>query len=213
MSQPPDAILILGTHCPHCPVVLQALSTMIKAGELGRLEVVNLEQMPDVAQSLGVRSVPWTRVGPFELQGVRTLDELRGWALKAGTVEGMAEYIDELIGAGKIERVTELVHKDDSVLDAVFHLLGDRDAKINIRLGLGVVIEALQGSTLLGQRVDALGALSSHKSAAIRADAAHYLALTGVENARSYLQARLEDTDKDVREIAEEGLEMLDAGS
>jgi hypothetical protein len=206
-------MLILGTHCPHCPAVLQALSTMIKAGELGRLDVINLEQMPDIAQSLGVRSVPWVCVGPFELQGVRTLDELRGWALKAGTVEGMADYIAELIGEGKIERVTELVHKDSFVLDAVLHLLGDSDVKMNIRLGLGVVIEALQNTALLRQRVDELGTLSSHESAAIRADASHYLALTGAEGARSYLQARLEDADKDVREIAEEGLEMLGDGS
>jgi len=209
VTPPPEALLILGTHCPHCPAVLQALSSMIKAGELGRLEVVNLEQQPDVAAALGVRSVPWTRVGPFELQGLRTLEELQIWALKAGSVEGMADYLSELIKEGQVKRVQAMVKEDESVLDAVLHILGDADAEINIRLGIDVVLEELQGSELLRQRVEELGVLSTHESAAVRADACHYLALTGSTEARPYLSSRLEDTDKEVQEIAAEGLEVL----
>ena len=210
VTAPPEALLILGTHCPHCPAVLQALSSMIKAGELGRLEVVNLEQQPEVAQTFGVRSVPWTRIGPFELQGLRTIEELQGWALKAGTVEGMADHLSELIKEGQVERVVALVKEKASNLDAVFHLLGDADVKINIRLGIGVVMEELQGSELLRQRVDELGVLSTHKSAAVRADACHYLALTGSDKARPYLSDRLEDADKEVQEIAGESIETLE---
>ena len=205
----PEALLILGTHCPHCPAVLQALSSMIKAGELGRLEVVNLEQQPDVAAALGVRSVPWIRLGPFELQGLRTLEELQAWALKAGSVEGMADYLSELIKEGQVKRVQAMAKEDESVLDGVFHILGDADAEINIRLGIDVVLEELQGSELLRQRVDELGALSTHESAAVRADACHYLALTGSKNALPYLQIGLKDSDKEVQEIAQEGLETL----
>jgi hypothetical protein len=183
---------------------------MVKAGELGRLEVVNLEQQPEVAQTLGVRSVPWARIGPFELQGLRTLEELQGWALKAGSTEGMADYLSELIAEGQVERVVALVKKDESMLNAVFHLLGDADVKINIRLGIGVVMEELQGTALLRQRVDELGNLSTHESAAVRADACHYLAFTGSDKARSYLSDRLEDTDKEVQEIAAESVAMLE---
>ena len=182
---------------------------MIKAGELGRLEVVNLEQQPDVAQSLGVRSVPWTRIGPFELQGLRTLEELQTWALKAGSVEGMADYLSELIKEGQVKHVQTLAKENESVLDAVFHILGDADTEINIRLGIDVVLEELQDSELLRQRVEELGVLSTHESAAVRADACHYLALTGSTEARPYLSRRLEDTDKEVQEIAAEGLEVL----
>jgi len=209
VTAPPEALLILGTHCPHCPAVLQALSSMVKAGELGRLEVVNLEQQPEVAQTLGVRSVPWTRLGPFELQGLRTLEELQAWALKSGSVEGMADYLSELIKEGQVKRVQTLARENESALDAVFHILGDADAEINIRLGIDVVLEDLQGSELLRQRVDELGALSTHESAAVRADACHYLALTGSKDAQPYLRTGLKDTDKEVQEIAQEGLETL----
>ena len=209
VTAPPEALLILGTHCPHCPAVLQALSSMVKAGELGRLEVVNLEQQPEVAQTLGVRSVPWTRLGPFELQGLRTLEELQAWALKSGSVEGMADYLSELIKEGQVKRVQTLARENESALDAVFHILGDADAEINIRLGIDVVLEDLQGSELLRQRVDELGALSTHESAAVRADACHYLALTGSKDAQPYLRTGLKDTDKEVQEVAQEGLETL----
>jgi hypothetical protein len=182
---------------------------MVKAGELGRLEVVNLEQQPEVAQTLGVRSVPWTRIGPFELQGLRTIEELQTWALKADSVEGMADYLSELIKEGQVKRVQTLARENESALDAVFHILGDADTEINIRLGIDVVLEELQGSELLRQRVDELGILSTHESAAIRADACHYLALSGSKNALPYLQTGLKDSDKEVQEIAQEGLETL----
>ena len=57
----PDALLLISTHCPHCPAVLAALAELVKQGAIGRLEVVNLEQHPEVGQALGVRSVPWLR--------------------------------------------------------------------------------------------------------------------------------------------------------
>ncbi len=205
----PEAMLVLGTHCPYCPAVLQALSSMIKAGEISRLEVINLEQRPEMARVLGVRSVPWTRIGPFELPGLLTIEELQTWALKAGSSEGMADYLSQLIKEGQVERVQTLVKEDESALDALFHLLGDADTKINIRLGIDVVLEALKGSELLRQHIDELGVLCAHGSATVRADACHYLALTGSIEALPYLRGRLEDTDKEVQEIAREGIEML----
>ncbi|MBS0329365.1 MAG: HEAT repeat domain-containing protein, partial [Proteobacteria bacterium] len=45
--------------------------------------------------------------------------------------------------------------------------------------------------------------------ARVRADACHYLGLTGEAAARSWLDARLADEDADVREIAAESLESL----
>ena len=66
----PDAQLLLSTHCPHCPAVLAALADLVKQGAIGRLEAVNLEQHPEVGQALGVRSVPWIRVGRIELAGL-----------------------------------------------------------------------------------------------------------------------------------------------
>ena len=68
----PQALMLLGTHCPHCPSVLNSLSELVKQGVISRLEVVNLEQRPELGRELGVRSVPWVRIGQFELPGLHT---------------------------------------------------------------------------------------------------------------------------------------------
>ena len=47
-----------------------------RTGDIGRLEVVNIGARPDIAQQFGVRTVPWVRLGPFELEGLRSPAEL-----------------------------------------------------------------------------------------------------------------------------------------
>ena len=34
----PDALLLLSTHCPHCPAVLAALADLVKQGAIGRTD-------------------------------------------------------------------------------------------------------------------------------------------------------------------------------
>jgi len=46
----------------------------------------------------------------------------------------------------------------------------------------------------------------------VRADACHYLGLSGDAAARPWLDARLGDNDADVREIAAESLQALSGG-
>src|SRR5512139_1782756 len=87
----PDALLLISTHCPHCPAVLAALADLVKQGAIGRLETVNLEQHPEVGSSLGVRSVPWLRIGRIELSGVHGKAELAEWAAKGDSEGGLAD--------------------------------------------------------------------------------------------------------------------------
>ena len=96
----PDALLLIASGCPHCPTVLQGLSELVKAGVIGRLEVVNIGAHPEIAQGHGVRGVPWLRLGPFELEGLRAPAELRRWAERAGSNAGMADYVAELLKTG-----------------------------------------------------------------------------------------------------------------
>ena len=87
----PEARMLLGTRCPHCPSVLSSLSDLVKQGVISRLEVVNLEQRPEIARQWGVRSVPWVKIGPFELTGLHSKAELQSWAEQAGSEQGMKE--------------------------------------------------------------------------------------------------------------------------
>lgn len=206
---PPDALLFLSSHCPHCPAVLQSLADLVKAGKIGRLEVVNLEVHGEAAAALGVRSVPWLRLGDFELAGLRSREELEAWAGRAGSPEGMADYFHALLKEGRLAQVLDTVRRQPAALAAVLPIVANPEASINVRIGAGVVFEELAGSPGLAALAGPLGALTRHADARVRTDACHYLQFTGAPDARGYLEAARQDEDAVVRETAEESLAAL----
>jgi glutaredoxin len=205
----PDALLLLSTHCPHCPAVLAALADLVKQGTLGRLEVVNLEQHPEVGQALGVRSVPWIRLGRIELAGQHGKAELAEWAAKADSEAGLADWFHMLLKEGQLPRAQAAIEADPALLAAVLPIVGNVDASLNVRLGAGVLLENFAGTDTLRALLPRLGGLSQHADARVRADACHYLGLTGDAGAKPWLEARLDDEDADVREIAGESLQGI----
>jgi len=205
----PDALLLLTDSCPYCPTVLQGLSELVKSGHIGRLEVVNIGVHPEIAQQYGVRTVPWLRLGPFELEGLRSPAELKTWAERAGQVTGMSEYFRELLKSGKLPKVTAAVRADGARLNALLQLLDDPELEIAVRVGISAVFEELEGDDALLGTLDTLLHFTTHRDAHIRADAAHLLSLTRSPQALAPLERLLQDENADVREIAREGLERL----
>lgn len=205
----PDALLLLSTHCPHCPAVLVALADLVKQGALGKLEVVNLEQRPEVGQALGVRSVPWVRIGRIELAGAHGKAELAEWAAKADSEAGIADWFHLLLKEGQLPKAQAMIEADPALLAAVLPIVGNVDASLNVRLGAGVLLEEFAGTDTLRALLPRLGELSQHGDARVRADACHYLGLTRDAAAKAWLQARLTDDDSDVREIAAESLQAI----
>ena len=205
----PDALLLISTHCPHCPAMLAALADLVKQGTVGRLEAVNLEQHPEVGQALGVRSVPWLRLGRIELAGVHGQAELTEWAAKADSEEGLADWFHLLLKEGQLPRAQEMIEADPALLAAVLPIVGNVEASLNVRLGAGVLLENFAGTEALRALLPRLGELSQHPDARVRADACHYLGLTGDAAAKPWLEARTTDEDADVREIAAESLQAI----
>ncbi|HYQ72522.1 MAG TPA: HEAT repeat domain-containing protein [Gammaproteobacteria bacterium] len=208
-NTPPDALMFLGTRCPHCPSVLNALATMLKAGVIGTLRAVNIEQHPEIAQETGVRGVPWVRIGTIELEGLRSEKELREWAAKAGTTAGLGAWLDELLSTGGIDRALALIRSDTDALDALLMLFADPETQLNTRIGISAIMEDLAGSGQLQGLTQRLGRLTRHREARIRGDACHYLGLAGDPAAVEYLRPCLQDPDAEVREVAEEALQAL----
>jgi len=204
---PPDALMLLGTHCPHCPTVLQGLANMVKDGSLGTLKIVNIEQRGDTARELGVRSVPWVRIGSFELEGLRSEKELREWALKASTGKGLTDWLEELLSSGNLDKPLDRVRSEPAVMDALLELFTDPETGLNIRIGISALMEDLQETETLSAIVDRLGELTRHEDARVRGDACHYLALSGSPVAAAYIKPLLKDEDANVREVARESLE------
>ena len=207
---PPDALLLMATHCPYCPTVLQGLKSLQAAGVIGKLEAINIEEHPDAAQAAGVRTVPWVRIGPFELEGLRSEQELREWAEKAGTEAGVAAWLDELLATGKVKTVEEQLKRDPEILAVLLSLFADTDTQMNTRIGISAIIEDLEGSDQLKGQTGKLAGMLSHPDAGIRGDACHFLSLTGLPQVQALIAPLLEDPEQDVRMLAKDSLEHLE---
>jgi HEAT repeat protein len=139
--------------------------------------------------------------------------ELAEWAAKADSEAGLADWFHALLKEGQLPRAQALIEADPTLLGSVLPIVGNVDASLNVRLGAGVLLEEFAGSDALRALLPRLGELSQHADARVRADACHYLGLTGDTGAKPWLEARMDDEDADVREIAAEALESLAAGA
>ena len=209
-STPPDALMLLGTHCPHCPTVLSGLTTLVKAGTIGTLKIINIEQRPDLARELGIRTVPWVRLGPFELEGLHSEKELKKWAENASSEAGMAAWLDELLSNGNIGKANKLVQSSPDAIHALLDLFADPETQLNTRIGISAIMEELQDSALLQSVVEKLGVLTLHEEARIRGDACHYLALSGAQQAARFIKPLLQDQNPEIKELAQESLQRLE---
>lgn len=209
-AAPPSALLLLTRHCPHCPALLAGLAELLKRGVIGRLEAVNIEAAPELARQWHVRSVPWLRLGPFQLTGALTLGELEAWAARAGDSDrGLADAFHDLLKTGGARQVLDLVWQVPSRLAALLPIVANPEASLNVRLGAGMVFEELAGHDALVAVVPRLAELARHADPRVRADAAHLLGLSQDIRARAFLTPLLDDPDADVREIAQESLTAL----
>ena len=208
-TAPPDALLLLTSQCPHCPTVLQGLGELVKKGLIGRLEVVNIAARPDIAEQYGVRTVPWFRLGEFELEGLHSLAELQQWAKRAVSPDGLAIYYTELLKQGQLPKVLSSIHRHVKHISALLDLAGDPDTELTVRIGVSAVIEDNTGSELLQNQLPALVQLARHADPRVRSDAAHFLAMSRSETALAELEVLAQDTEPAVREVAKDCMEEL----
>jgi hypothetical protein len=190
-------------------MVLDSLSQLLKQGRIGRLEAINIVEHPQVAQRIGARTVPWTRIGSFELEGVLSLGELERWIDLTQRDEGVASYLSHLLETQRAHAAVAWLRQNPGSIRDLLSLLESPTAPIVVRIGIGVVAEELQGTPLWRSALNDLVKLAQSEDAALRADIAHYLGLTHASDAIAPLRELLQDENPDVREIASESLALL----
>lgn len=205
----PEALLIISSSCPHCPSVLNHMSTLIKSGDIAQLTVINIEQQPLAAKKYDVRSIPWLKIGNQNLQGSQTLETIKQKIQWAKEAQSLSADFDFLLSDGQADKVTERIQQKPEHISALLELLGDEGTVLSTRIGIGVVIEDFASSDLLKSIIPQLSKLTKHKNSLIRSDACHYLGLTGDASIKPILEACLKDENQDVREIAQDGLDEL----
>jgi hypothetical protein len=211
-SPAPDVLLLIAPGCAHCPIVLEGLSKLIKQGVIGRLEIVNVAKHPEIAREVGSRSVPWTRIGRFEFVGMLSHTDLARWSALATQEAGMAEYYEYLLDSGQLNRVMELVPRYPNSLHQLVSLLSKERLPMAARIGVGAVLEELQGSDLIDTIIPELTDLAYSPQPQTRIDACHYLGLTDSSDVIPTVQHLIKDDHPEVREIAIETLAMLKSG-
>lgn len=208
----PTVMMLMGQHCTYCGPMMQILTDLMKAGHIGEMHIINIEKQPELAQQLGVRSVPWLKIGPFELAGARSKQEISRWLQRASSFEGISDYLEEVLAEGNIKFANRLIDDYPQALENVVDLMADPEAKINVRLGLGVIIEERAESEAFRAVIPRLISYLSDEDARVRGDACHYLSLTKDRSYIPQIEALLQDESDEVREIAQDSLEELQSG-
>ena len=207
---PPDALLFITSGCPHCPVVLQGLSDLIKHSAIGKLTVVNVAVHPELAEEYGVRSAPWLRLGPFTLTGAHSPAELRQWVEWSNNEEGIAHYVEYLLIAGKYKDAKAFIAEDPERLKPLLAIVASPEKQIEVRVGVDALLEAYSNTMPLQSLLPQLAELSRHADHRVRADACNLLGLSGSADALPVLSTCLNDKHEEVSAIAAESLQLLE---
>jgi len=205
----PAALLLTAPGCPHCPGMKRALETLLDEGLIETLETVDITTQTQRATELGVRSVPWLQLGSFELEGLHSLGELRDWAQRATTADGAKYYFSEALKAGQLAKVITMTRRHPAHLDTLLRLATDADTELSVRIGISAVVEDLAGSQVLVAHLDQVKALADNRNPRVRADACHFLALSGSPHAVPILEQLTRDTERAVRDVASDSLDEL----
>ncbi len=205
----PDALLFTATGCPYCPGVKASLQKLQQEGILGTVEVHDISKEPELAAELGIRSVPWLKLGEFILTGAQSPQQLRQWAERASDAGGLSDYLAHLLEQGGMSEAESLLKSQPKHLPLLLSLLERTDDPIQVRLGISAILEGLEGSPELRGLLPQLIALSKHPDHRLRSDACHFLGLTHDERAREALEVCSMDNNDEVREIAAEALLTL----
>ena len=206
---PIHATLLVAPSCPHCPQMKQQLTELLAQGRLATLDLVDISVNIEKASELGVRTVPWCRLNSLELQGAHSRDEVIYWLEQAARKDGRQQLFDSLLEVGQLSQVESMLRRDPDGMDDLLVLFADQERQINVRIGASAILESLQGSGLLEQAVDKIGAYTQDHNTSTRIDACHVLSLVQHPSALIFLKQALLDSDDEVREIAEESLNEL----
>ncbi len=204
-----EAFLLIASGCAHCTVMLTTLSQMLKEGQLARLNIINISEAPDAAASFNVRSVPWTQIGAVQFTGVKTrleVEHLLSQQLDGGN---LADYIQQQLAEGQLDAVSVLLHERPEHLPTLLKLLTDDELPIQVRIGIGALLEEFTGTPVLVSQIPLLNHLSENSLPSLRGDATYYLSLTHHPDALAAIRRRLTDEVDDVCEIAREAEEEL----
>lgn len=209
-SHPPSVLMLLSSGCAHCPGVLNHLTELLKKGEISKLEAININQQPDIARELNVRSVPWVKIGPIELTGSQSKADLVRAIEQASSANGLVSYFEDMLNNGQLQEAIEQLRKQPDNIPLLLEMLQNPEIQISVQIGIGAIMEDLAASPALIKLIPALTELTKNPLARIRNDACYYLSLTADPSVKDTISSLLNDSNDEVRETAKDCLQDLE---
>lgn len=209
LKSPVDLLILVAPVCPHCPQAVRLGLSLAVRQPLIRLTVVDALQFGDIASQYKVKSTPTTIVNNgLTLIGTITEQDLVKGIIESAAGSSLTAVIDSMIKSGRAEDAGKLICERDASR-AVLPIYLSKE--FSTRMGALVAIEeALSvNPRILDPIVEDLVALLSQEDVALRGDTAELLGKIGNPSAEPALRKAAADSDPDVREAAEEALELL----
>ena len=104
-----NILLFTSRHCPHCSSIINTFEQLQHEGATLKLDVINVEDNPERAAELGIRSVPWFRIGVLDFHGAYSPKELAYWVEHANTTQGIREYIIKELEVGRLTSIKNML--------------------------------------------------------------------------------------------------------
>lgn len=211
IASPVDLLILIAPMCPHCPQTVRMGLSVAVHQPLIRLSVVDALQFGDIASDFKVKSTPTTIVnGGLTLVGTFKEQDLVKGLIECEAEASLTAIIDSMIKSGRAEDAGRLICERNAA-PAVIPIYLSKE--FSARMGALVAIEEalLINPRIMDPVVEDLIPLVFQDDVALRGDTAELLGKIGNPIAKSALRKVAEDSDPDVREAAEEALEMLEA--
>lgn len=209
-----SAELFIATGCAYCPVVMTALSDFLKNGQLASLNITNIVVDPERAEALNIRSVPWFSLSDQNLSmifsGNYSPAEITHWMTIAQNDNAMQVYIETFLAEGHLPLVLQAIQLAPQTFTTIINMLKDEETSMHVRIGLDALLEHFATSEILRQHADSLREIASSDNVRLQIDALHYLALTGDNENKPFIQNKTTDENLQIREAATEALETLE---
>ncbi|MGD8484952.1 MAG: thioredoxin family protein [Thioalkalispiraceae bacterium] len=204
-----EALLLISPGCVHCPVMMSHLTTLLKEGALSKLQILNIQDYPEIASANNVRSVPWLKLGDYTLTGSQSLAQIRNLLQQANSEQGTRAYIEQQLAEGELDKILDEVRQHPEWLNVVIELLADEDTAMQVRLGIDSIMEQMAGSEALQAQVEALAELAQRTHPSRLADIIYYLGLSKTRRAIPYIEQFLQHDNPDIVETCKEALQAI----
>jgi len=210
LTMPCHVMILVAAACPHCPQVVRAALLLAARRPLITVSIVDAVQFEDLAQRYKVKSTPTTIINDgLTLIGRLTEEELAGHLLSAAEDNSLTPILESMIKSGRAEDAAELMcaREQPSAMLPIY-----LSKEFSVRMGALVALEeALERNPrILDPIVEELTPLLFQEEVGLRGDTAELLGKIGNPAAIPALRKTAEDPDPDVREAAEEALQILE---